>query len=95
MAENTKKYPCPDCHHCQWCSDDRCRLCLKTGCGRKMSIAEQIACYENLNCRPQPAMVPSDPALPQDQHEARSTPQQEGRQRLSSAPTTHRFSSSK
>ncbi len=44
-----KKHPCPDCKMCQWCSDDRCRLCLKTGCGKKMSIAEQIALYEKLN----------------------------------------------
>ncbi|HUT83995.1 MAG TPA: hypothetical protein VMX95_05055 [Thermodesulfobacteriota bacterium] len=30
--ENTlqeKKYPCPDCKFCQWCSDTRCTLCLK------------------------------------------------------------------
>lgn len=23
-----KKHKCPDCHYCQWCSDDRCELCL-------------------------------------------------------------------
>jgi hypothetical protein len=34
---------------CQWCSDDRCRLCLRTGCGKKLSMAEQIALYEKLN----------------------------------------------
>jgi hypothetical protein len=44
-----KKHPCPDCYQCQWCSDDRCRLCLKTGCGKKLSMAEQIALYERLN----------------------------------------------
>ncbi len=28
-----KKYPCPDCDFCQWCSTDRCNLCRKlTGC---------------------------------------------------------------
>jgi len=44
-----KKHPCPDCDHCQWCSDDRCRLCLRQSCGRKLSMAEQIARYEALN----------------------------------------------
>ncbi len=46
-----KKHPCPDCRMCQWCSDDRCRICLKagTGCRKKLSMAEQIALYESLN----------------------------------------------
>lgn len=46
-----KKHPCPDCRHCQWCSDDRCRLCLRApaGCRKKLSLAEQIALYERLN----------------------------------------------
>ncbi len=46
-----KKHPCPDCRMCQWCSDDRCRLCLRasTGCKRKLSMAEQIEQYEKLN----------------------------------------------
>lgn len=46
-----KKYPCPDCTCCQWCSNDRCRLCLNgtNCCRRKLSIAEQIALYESLN----------------------------------------------
>jgi hypothetical protein len=46
-----KKHPCPDCDCCQWCSDDRCRVCLKnSSCGRKkLSIAEQIALFERLN----------------------------------------------
>lgn len=45
-----KKHPCPDCRYCQWCSDDRCRLCLgeKRSC-RKLSLAEQIALYEKIN----------------------------------------------
>jgi hypothetical protein len=49
--EAAKKHPCPDCTCCQWCSDDRCRLCLnRKNCGRrKLSIAEQIALYESLN----------------------------------------------
>ncbi len=45
-----KKHPCPDCRQCQWCSDDRCRLCLKAGrCRKKLSMAEQIALFEKLN----------------------------------------------
>ncbi len=24
-----KKHPCDDCYSCQWCSDNRCELCLK------------------------------------------------------------------
>jgi hypothetical protein len=46
-----KKHPCPDCQHCQWCSDDRCRLCLRSagGCRKKLSMQEQIALYEKLN----------------------------------------------
>ena len=47
-----KKHPCPDCAMCQWCSDDRCRLCLRDQqcCRRKrLSLAEQIAQYEELN----------------------------------------------
>jgi hypothetical protein len=22
-----KKHPCPDCHHCQMCGEERCRAC--------------------------------------------------------------------
>jgi len=48
--EDEKKHPCPDCTYCQWCSDDRCRLCrARGGCRRKLSLAEQIALYESLN----------------------------------------------
>jgi hypothetical protein len=48
---SAKKHPCPDCGFCQWCSDDRCRLCLnRKGCGRrKLSLAEQIRLYDSLN----------------------------------------------
>lgn len=45
-----KKHPCPDCEMCQWCSDDRCRLCLKRGsCRKRLSLAEQIALYDEIN----------------------------------------------
>jgi len=48
--EGTKKLPCPDCTFCQWCSDDRCRICrAKNACCRKLSSAEQIELYERLN----------------------------------------------
>ena len=48
-----KKHPCPDCRMCQWCSDDRCRMCLRsgTGCKKKLSISEQIALFERLNAQ--------------------------------------------
>lgn len=47
-----KKHPCPDCKQCQWCSDERCRLCLRSGnCRKKLSFAEQIALFEQINTR--------------------------------------------
>ncbi len=50
-----KKHPCPDCRFCQWCSDERCRLCRTKNCCRKqLSLAEQIALYEQLNTKPKP-----------------------------------------
>jgi len=49
MSEQPKKHACPDCQHCQWCSDDRCQLCLKDCAKRKLSIAEQIKLYDRLN----------------------------------------------
>ena len=54
MQPQAKKHPCPDCRVCQLCSDDRCRLCLRTdgGCRKKLSLAEQIALYEQINQSP-------------------------------------------
>lgn len=52
MAEQPdKKHQCPDCSFCQWCGDERCRLCLAQGgaCLKKLSIAEQIQMYEKVN----------------------------------------------
>jgi hypothetical protein len=51
MANPDQKHPCPDCHHCQWCAEERCRLCLRStgSCRKKLSVAEQIALYERLN----------------------------------------------
>jgi hypothetical protein len=51
MTVHRQKNPCPDCRHCQWCSDDRCRLCLASGkgCRKQLSIAAQIALFEQLN----------------------------------------------
>lgn len=48
-----KKHPCPDCTFCQWCSDDRCNLCLRSssGCKKKLSTSEQIALYDSLNLK--------------------------------------------
>ncbi len=51
-----KKHPCPDCHFCQWCSEDRCRLCRKKVPERKrkhLSLQEQIALYEEINHTPE------------------------------------------
>jgi hypothetical protein len=28
QQENPKKHSCKDCHSCQHCGDDRCRVCL-------------------------------------------------------------------
>jgi len=28
QTERFSKKQCPDCHHCQMCTNDRCRLCL-------------------------------------------------------------------
>ncbi|MDD2851184.1 MAG: hypothetical protein PHY09_04690 [Desulfuromonadaceae bacterium] len=50
--ETPKKHPCPDCIYCQWCADDRCKVCLSQSamcCRRKRSIAEQIAAYDTIN----------------------------------------------
>ena len=46
-----KKHPCPDCSFCQWCPDSRCAACLRHShpCRRKLSMAEQIARYEQVN----------------------------------------------
>lgn len=56
----TQKHPCPDCRQCQWCSDDRCRLCLRSGCRKKLSMAEQIALYEAINAPCNTPPVESD-----------------------------------
>jgi hypothetical protein len=61
IEDAPKKHPCPDCDFCQWCSDERCRLCRPaSGCCRKkkLSFAEQIALYESLNLPPK---APDDP----------------------------------
>jgi len=55
-STESKKHPCPDCTFCQWCSDDRCTLCLRTDscCRKKLSIAEQIALYDEVNRKSHP-----------------------------------------
>lgn len=57
-----KKHPCPDCQVCQWCSDERCRLCLKStsGCRKHLSLTEQIARYEALNRQEKEQSDPND-----------------------------------
>jgi hypothetical protein len=36
----TGKYPCNDCFSCEYCSDDRCRVCRvkKTAIGEKEAV---------------------------------------------------------
>jgi len=55
-STEAKKHPCPDCTFCQWCSDDRCALCLRTDscCRKKLSVVEQIALYDEINRKNQP-----------------------------------------
>jgi len=52
MSDAKRKHPCHDCQHCQWCAEDRCRLCRSGAAAsrRKLSFAEQISLYEQLNC---------------------------------------------
>jgi len=45
-----KKHPCPDCQMCQMCAESRCRVCRgQKKAGGKVSFAEQIDRYEQLN----------------------------------------------
>jgi hypothetical protein len=55
-----KKHPCGDCRFCQWCGDDRCSLCRGTRSPgkRKLSVAEQIALYEEINRQRPPKKDP-------------------------------------
>lgn len=40
-----KKHPCKDCYFCQWCSDNRCDLCLKSKtCKKKIQGQTDILC---------------------------------------------------
>lgn len=39
-----KKHGCPDCHFCQWCSDERCGLCRN----------DQAKCASGRRCRRSP-----------------------------------------
>jgi tRNA1Val (adenine37-N6)-methyltransferase len=50
VSDASQKHLCPDCTFCQWCGDDRCALCLrKGGCRKTLSLAEQIAQYDEMN----------------------------------------------
>lgn len=52
-----KKYPCADCHFCQFCSDSRCAACRQGkrrpegSLSRKLSIREQIQLYDAINSK--------------------------------------------
>jgi hypothetical protein len=48
--EKCQKHACPDCSFCQFCSETRCRGCLKRTCKPcKLSIPEQIALHSSMN----------------------------------------------
>lgn len=54
---SAKKYPCPDCFHCQACSESRCQSC-KGGKNRKdggklkkLSLREQIRLFDEINAK--------------------------------------------
>jgi hypothetical protein len=44
-----QKYPCKDCHSCQFCSESRCALCRKGAAREKMTREEQILLYNTRN----------------------------------------------
>jgi hypothetical protein len=49
---SAKKFACKDCDFCQFCSDSRCRCCRSAKTGKscsKISIAEQIRLFDELN----------------------------------------------
>ena len=51
---SSKKFACPDCRFCQFCSDSRCRCCRQAKTGErcsKMSIGEQIQLFNELNAK--------------------------------------------
>ena len=40
-TEQAPKHPCPDCFSCQWCTDERCRVCRLKDCPRKDNKRKQ------------------------------------------------------
>jgi hypothetical protein len=46
---NKKKYPCPDCHFCQFCAEIRCIACRRQKSKPKLTSEEQIQRFEELN----------------------------------------------
>ncbi|MFC1869607.1 hypothetical protein ACFL0H_15955 [Thermodesulfobacteriota bacterium] len=36
MSEESEKNRCPDCYHCQMCSENRCRLCRNDDLSEKI-----------------------------------------------------------
>jgi hypothetical protein len=39
---SAKKHPCRDCFRCQWCSDNRCELCLRAQVRGKESCRPEV-----------------------------------------------------
>lgn len=56
-GQTARKYPCKDCHSCQFCSEARCHACRGNGrnhkevLSRKLSICEQIQLFDAINAR--------------------------------------------
>jgi len=39
-SSGMKKHPCPDCFSCQWCGNERCRVCKGKQAKKKRKIAK-------------------------------------------------------
>ena len=44
-----KKHPCADCYHCQWCSDNRCTLCLQGNRPERETRQPEIIAMDSLH----------------------------------------------
>lgn len=49
--DNKKKHPCEDCHCCQWCSDNRCSLCLGNTSCSKASNKDETSSDGSRSCK--------------------------------------------
>lgn len=49
--QSPKKHPCVDCYRCQWCSDNRCGLCLRQQPARNGSSPPDIIPMDSLDIK--------------------------------------------